>query len=229
MRIQLLFTEYMGFSDELLEEGTEIWAAQFDHPFVTELADGELDEQVFRHWIKQNYQYLPDYARIYALAGTKARRESTMQTFLDTADTILNEEMDLHRSFAADYGVSRKQLEAAEMSPTCVAYTNHLIRTAYDRPLPVIAASLFPCMQGFLDIAEYMNDRAEREHKYTPFIDLYTGEEFRTATADLRATIDELGDRHPGYHDEMRKSFRTSARLEHQFWEMAYTLETWEL
>ena len=218
----------MSLSEELLQEGTDIWAAQFDHPFVTELADGDLDRKVFQHWIKQDYQYLLDYARTYALAGTKARRESTVRTFLDTAATVLNEEMDLHRSFAADYGVSTAQLEAAEKSPTCVAYTSHLMRTAYDRPLPVIAASMFPCMQGFLDVADHMRERSDGEHRYTPFIDLYTSDEFRTATANVRAVVDNLADQYPGYQDEMCDAFLTSARLELQFFEMAYTLESWD-
>jgi len=37
----------MGFSDALLDAGSEIWDAQKEHPFVVELAAGTLDEAAF--------------------------------------------------------------------------------------------------------------------------------------------------------------------------------------
>lgn len=217
----------MAFSDDLLAAGEEIWAAQFDHPFVRELAAGTLDDAAFQHWLKQDYSYLLEFARTYALAGVKARDESAMTAFFGGAHAVLQEEMDLHREFAADYGVDAETLETVEKAPTCVAYTNFLVRTAYDRPAPVIAAALYPCMQGYLDVADHMADLAEEEHRYTPFIELYTGEEFREEADALRDLVDRYGEEHPGYREEMEAAFLTSARLELGFWEMAYTQEGW--
>jgi len=68
----------MSGSQQLLEIGSEIWAAQKAHPFVVELAEGTLDEAAFDHWVRQDYRYLQDYARLFAVAGTKARDEETM-------------------------------------------------------------------------------------------------------------------------------------------------------
>ena len=219
----------MAFSDQLLEAGEEIWTAQKRHPFVTELAAGTLDEAAFQHWVKQDYRYLLDYARVFSIAGTKARDEETMTHLLGVAHEVLDREMDLHREFAADYGISRAELESVEKAPTCVAYTNFLVRTAYEGTIAEIAAALYPCMQGYLDVADHMAGLAEEEHRYTPFIELYTGEEFREATAWCREFVDECGERYPGEHEAMREAFRTSAKLEYRFWEMAYTLEGWDL
>lgn len=219
----------MAFSTELLDDGEEIWAAQFDHPFVTELADGTLEEAAFRHWIEQDYRYLLEFARTYAVAGVKARDEAAMATFLGGAHAVLDEEMDLHREFADDYGIDRAGLERVEKAPTCRAYTDFLVRTAYDRPEPVIAAALFPCMQGYHDVGHHMADLADGEHRYTPFIETYTSEAFAAETESLRELVDRYGDEYPGYRDEMREAFLTSARLELAFWEMAYTQEVWEL
>ena len=219
----------MAFSDSLLEDGAHIWDAQQDHPFVRELAAGTLDEQAFKHWVKQDYRYLLDYARLFSIAGSKARDEATMTHLLGVAHEVLDHEMDLHREFAADYGISRTDLESVEKAPTCVAYTNFLVRTAYDGSIAEIAAALFPCMQGYLDVAEHMADLADGEHQYTPFMELYTSEEFREATAWCREFVDDCGERFPGEHDAMREAFLTSAKLEYRFWEMAYTLEGWEV
>lgn len=221
----------MAFSDQLLEEGNHIWEAQKDHPFVRELAAGTLDETAFQHWVKQDYRYLLDYARLFSIAGTKARDEETMTHLLGVAHEVLDHEMDLHREFAADYGISRDELESVEKAPTCVAYTNFLVRTAHEGSLAEIAGALYPCMQGYLDVGEHMADHADdlEENPYAPFIEMYTSEEFREATAWSREFVDDCAERFPGEHDAMREAFLTSAKLEYRFWEMAYTLEGWEL
>ncbi|AEH37411.1 thiaminase II [Halopiger xanaduensis] len=219
----------MAFSDRLLEEGEQLWEAQKDHPFVRELAAGTLAEEAFLHWVRQDYRYLLDYARVFAIAGTKARDEETMTHLLGVAHEILDFEMDLHREFAADYGVDPADLEAVEKAPTCVAYTNYLVRTAHEGSLAEIAAAIYPCGQGYLDVAEHMAEIAtDDENPYQPFINKYTSDEFREAVDWMRAFVDRCGERYPGEHDAMREAFLTSAKLEHQFWEMAYTQEGWE-
>ena len=217
----------MAFSDELLEAGDHIWAAQHEHPFVTELADGTLDEAAFRHWVEQDYRYLLDYARTFAIAGTKARDEATMAHLLGVAHTVLDYEMDLHREFAQEYDLTPGDLEAVRKAPTCVAYTNYLVRTAHEGSIAEIAAAIYPCGQGYLDVARHMADRMDGEHRYTPFVEKYTSDEFAEAVGWMREFVDRCGERYPGEHDAMREAFLTSARLEHAFWEMAYTQEGW--
>ncbi|WP_458188446.1 thiaminase II [Haladaptatus sp. NG-WS-4] len=219
----------MRYSDHLLDHGEPIWDAQKDHPFVRELAAGTLDEAAFEHWVRQDYQYLLDYARVFSLAGAKIPDEKTMTHLLDVAHTILDYEMDLHREFAAQYGIDRDELEQVQKAPTCVAYTNFLIRTAYGGSIAEISAAIYPCGQGYLDVARHMAKLAEDDHRYTPFIEKYTSEEFEEAVTWMRAFVDRCAERYPGHHDAMREAFLTSSRLEYQFWEMAYTRETWDV
>jgi thiaminase/transcriptional activator TenA len=219
----------MSGSQRLLEAGTDIWEAQKTHPFVVELAEGSLDPAAFEHWIKQDYRYLQDYARLFAIAGTKARDEETMTGLLGIAHSILDTEMDLHRSFAADYDISQADLEATEKAPTCVAYTNFLLRTTHEGTLAEIAAALYPCMQGYLDIADHMAELTDDSHRYTPFIETYTSDEFREDVRWGREFVDHCWEASPGEHEAMEAAFLTSAKLEYRFWEMAYTLEDWGL
>ncbi|MGQ3414218.1 thiaminase II [Natrinema sp. LN54] len=218
----------MATSDRLLEAGADVWDAQKSHPFVTELADGTLADDAFRTWVRQDYRYLLDYARVFAIAGTKAREEDTMTHLFGVAHTTLDEEMDLHREFAADYGLSPAALESVRKAPTCVAYTNFLLRTAHEGTLPEIAAAIYPCGQGYLDIAEHMAELApDEDHRYTPFIETYTSDEFREVVDWMRTFVDRCGERHPDQYEAMEDAFLTSARLEYRFWEMAYRQEGW--
>ncbi|MFH5802258.1 thiaminase II [Haladaptatus sp. CMAA 1911] len=217
----------MAFSDRLLATGDRLWEEQKAHPFVVELAEGTLDPAAFRHWVEQDYRYLLDYARVFALAGCKARDEETMTHAFGVAHRILADEMDLHRSFAAEYGISRAELESVEKAPTCVAYTNYLLRTAYEGTLAELAAAVYPCGQGYLDIAEHMATIADGDHRYTPFIEKYTSDEFRDAVSWMRTFVDQQAEATPGLHDAMEEAFVTSTRLETAFWGMAYECETW--
>ncbi|ELZ40005.1 transcriptional activator, TenA family protein [Halorubrum californiense DSM 19288] len=219
----------MGFSDTLLDAGSEIWDAQKEPPFVVELAEGSLDEGAFRHWVKQDYRYLLDYARVFALAGTKADDEETTRRLTATAHATLDDEMDLHRSFAADYGISPEDLEAVEKAPTCAAYTDFLVRTAHEGSIAEIAAAVYPCGQGYLDVADHMAALAAEDHRYTPFIEKYTSDAFRETVGWMRDLVDRYGEAYPGERDAMRAAFLRSARLEHAFWEMCYARETWEV
>jgi thiaminase/transcriptional activator TenA len=164
---------------------------------------------------------------VFAIAGTKADDEPTMTHLLRVAHEILDFEMDLHREFAANYDLTREDLENVRKAPTCVAYTNFLVRTAHEGSIAEIAAAIYPCGQGYLDVAEHMADLATENHRHTPFIEKYTSDEFREAVAWMREFVDRTGEQYPGEHEAMREAFLTSARLEHEFWEMAYTQEEW--
>jgi len=87
-----------AFSDDRLGDGTDISQAQYEHPFVVELAEGTLDEAAFLAWVRQNYRYLLDNARTFAMAGATARHEATVTHLPGVAHGILDVEMDLHAS-----------------------------------------------------------------------------------------------------------------------------------
>ncbi|MFP4218501.1 MAG: thiaminase II, partial [Salinarchaeum sp.] len=67
------------------------------------------------------------------------------------------------------------------------------------------------------------------DHRYTPFIEAYTGEEFREVVAWVTELVDTYGERYPGYQNAMKSAFLQSARLEYTFWESCYTRETWDV
>ena len=64
------------FSDYLRALGDSIWEAQRNHPFVRGVGDGTLEVERLKFWVRQDYLYLIDYARVYNLAAAKARGPS---------------------------------------------------------------------------------------------------------------------------------------------------------
>jgi thiaminase/transcriptional activator TenA len=102
----------MRFSEQLRRAAAEVWEAQHEHPFVGGIADGRLDPDRFRFYICQDYLFLIDYGRLLALACARAPRLALMERFADLAQSTLRTEMELHRAYAAEWGISLAQLEA---------------------------------------------------------------------------------------------------------------------
>ena len=62
----------MGFFERLKTAASAEWRAYTEHPFTEGLADGSLPEAAFRHYLVQDYLFLIEFARAYALAVYKS-------------------------------------------------------------------------------------------------------------------------------------------------------------
>ncbi len=60
----------MKLTEILYEDVKEIWDGYLKHPFVSGIGDGSLSLERFRFYMLQDYLYLYDYARVYALVSS---------------------------------------------------------------------------------------------------------------------------------------------------------------
>ena len=221
----------MSYSKELFQAADEIWAAQLDHPFVRGLADGTLEEERFRRWVLQDYRYLKEFARIFAWAVAKADRLESMGWYAAVLDLTLNTEMDLHRQYAARFGLSAEQLEAEPMWPTTRAYTDFLVRTAADGDMLELLAALLPCAWGYSWIGQQLarGDLPE-DQRYADWIAQYASDDFAQATDWLRGELDRLVEHAgPDKRKRLEETFVLSSRYELMFWEMCWKGESWSM
>lgn len=219
----------MSFTDELYESAIDLWDAQAAHPFVRGIADGTLDPAVFERWVRQDYLYLAEFARVFAWAAARADRLESMGWYAAALHLTLNTEMGLHREYAARFGISVSDLERETMWPTTRAYTDFLVRTAADGDLADLVAALLPCAWGYVHIAQKMA-AGERpaDQRYSDWIEQYSSDEFRLAAEWLRSEMDRLADgSSAAKRDRLMHLFVLSSRYEWQFWEMCWNGEAW--
>ncbi len=216
-------------SADLRAAADEVWDAQHRHPFVRGIGDGTLDLERFRFWIRQDYLFLIEYSRLLALAAARAPDLDTMRRFADLVHDTLYQEMNLHRSYSADLGISVTDLEQEKMAPTTRGYTDYLLRTATIGDFAELVAALLPCMWGFNEIGRRLAEHGlpDNEH-YAHWIKMYASDEFTALVNWLRELTDRISINLPSASwDRMRDVFLTSSRYELSFWEMAWTLEAW--
>jgi thiaminase/transcriptional activator TenA len=217
----------MSFSAELRKVADPLWEAQHAHPFVRGLADGTLDEEIFKQYIRQDYLYLIDYGRLLALAAARAPSLELMARFAELTQAILVEEMALHRSLASEWGIPEAELEAERPTATTRAYVDFLLRTATLGDFGELLAALLPCMWGYAEIGARLAEQPPPGHAgYEQWIETYASEEFSELARWCREALDAVAaDAGPAARARMEAAFVESSRLELAFWESAWTRE----
>jgi thiaminase (transcriptional activator TenA) len=217
----------MRFSDQLRQAAAEVWEAQHHHPFVCGIRDGTLDPQRFRFYVRQDYLFLIAYGRLLALACARAPRLELMARFAQLAHATLGTEMDLHRAYAAEWGISTEALERESPHAVTRGYTDFLLRTAALGDFGELVAALLPCMWGYSELGQRLAQGPPRaERRYARWIEMYSGEEFATLARWCREVGDEAAvGAAEQTRSRMQDAFLTSSRYELDFWEQAWRYE----
>jgi len=217
------YNSVMAISDELRAEAAGIWEAQHEHPFVRGIGDGTLDLDAFRFWVRQDYLFLIEYGRVLALGAARAPDLQTMRRFAELTQETLGTEMDLHRAYCAELGISAEELEAEQMAPTTQGYSDFLVRVAAHGDFASLVAALLPCMWGFSEVGRRLAQRARpADPRYAAWIDMYSSEEFAALATWCRGVVDRVGQQAgPQARAAMSRAFLTSTRYELAFWDMA--------
>ena len=114
----------MDIFDRLKAAATADWKSYVDHDFVRQLGAGMLPQEAFRTYLVQDYLFLIQFARAYALATYKCRALADMRAAQAGLAAVLSE-MDLHVRLCGRWGLSPPQIEAApEHQATCLLYTS---------------------------------------------------------------------------------------------------------
>ncbi len=217
------------FSARLRQTADPVWAAQHAHPFVRGIGDGTLPIDRFAFWVRQDYLFLIEFSRLFAMGAARAPDLATMTRMSELLHATLVTEMDLHRSYAAELGIAGEALEAERMAPATRGYTDFLLRTAAVGDYLELVAALLPCMWGFGEVGERLAARGRpADPRYAKWIDMYASPEFGALSAWCRGLVDGLAAGLPeAALARAEAAFVTSSRYELAFWEMAWTMERW--
>lgn len=219
-----------GFSAIVRARAATIWRKELAHPFVRGLADGTLPLDRFRFYLGQDYVFLIEYCRVFALATAKARELPAMELFSQLLHDTLHVEMELHRGFCERLGIAREALLRTEAAPITHAYTRHLLSVAWSGSLEQIIAAVLPCQWGYAEIgAALARDYPDwMASPYAEWIRTYTSDEFVASARRLRTLLDGMTAGWPAAAlAPLQTHFLTSTRYEYLFWEMAWNEAAW--
>ena len=222
----------MTVTERLLDCASDVWARYHSHPFVLGLGDGTLDVEKFKYYMVQDYLYLFDYARVFALGVVKARDEQTMRQFAGYVHQILEGEMELHRGYMARLGIPREEAEAAAPAQDNLSYTAYMLRVAWEEGPAEIAACILACALSYEHIARrILEGRPEAaDHPlYGEWVRGYADAGYSAANRELSALTERLA---AGYDEaglgRLEEFFLRCSRYELAFWDMAWEARGWD-
>jgi thiaminase len=143
----------MSFFERLKTEASAEWRAYTEHPFTNGLADGSLAEAAFRHYLVQDYLFLTEFARAYALSVYKSPKLADMREAAAGLSAILDIEMNLHVKLCAGWGLSPSDLEQTPPAAEMLAYTRYVLDAGMRGDLLALKVALAPCVIGYADLA----------------------------------------------------------------------------
>jgi thiaminase (transcriptional activator TenA) len=217
-----------GFTGELWHSIEGVYTEILAHPFLRGLTDGTLAEEHFRFYILQDALYLREYARSLSLAGVRSPDESVLVMFNKHSAGAIIVERSLHEGFLKDLGIAREEADQTSPSPTTLAYTSFLLRTATLGDYPEVLGAVLPCYWIYWEVGKALLDKGSPNPRYQKWIDTYGGEEFGTLVEAVLALTEKVCEGlNPAQRARVKEAFVATSRYEWMFWDAAWKLERW--
>lgn len=220
-----------SFTSRLWAGIQPIYSEILRHPFLTGLADGTLDRQVFRFYVIEDALYLHDFARAVAILGGKAPHPDITEALCgDAVETVKGEREQLG-AFLEELGGSRDELFSRQPAPTNQAYTAYFLSQVHSGPFHEGLAAVLPCYWIYAEVGKELLKRpSSPDPLYRKWIESYGSAEYDEVVQRVVAltdrTVEDLGD---AARRAMARHFAMTSRYEWMFWDMAWRQEAWPL
>ncbi len=218
----------MKLSQRLYESTKEIWKSYHEHPFVKGIGDGTLDIDKFRFFMIQDYIYLLDYAKVFALGVVKARDEELMRKFASLVNGVLNSEMHVHKTYMERLGITKEEVKNAKPSIVNTSYTKYMLQVGHDMGVLELLVSILSCSWSYKEIGDKLAENPDSlNHEfYGEWVKGYSSESYASDNNEIIELVDKLGENCTEEQFEvLRDIFVNCSRYEYMFWDMSYKKE----
>lgn len=218
----------MSVSQKIAASSMDLIESFYDHPFVVGMNDGTLDHEKFQYYMIQDYLYLFDYAKVFALGVAKSDDVCAMRIFSEYLYSILHGEMEIHRGYMKRLGISE---EAALKTPMAMAnrsYTAYMLKEAYQGGAAETVVSILSCAVSYEYIGKEMvrrNPDAVNDPFFGDWIKGYSSPDYAQENRRLEELTDHLTrECPPAQIEKLSHIFRTCTLYEKGFWDMGWKM-----
>ncbi|WP_304508731.1 thiaminase II [Anaerotignum sp.] len=218
----------MSLTDRLYEEVKDIWEGYLNQPFVKELGEGTLREDSFRFYMVQDYRYLLQYAKVFALGILKAEDEVLMRRFACMVHDTLDGEMDVHKIYMKRLGITNQEIATTKTALANQSYTSYMLDVAYKGDVLDVLVAVLSCAWSYQMIGQNLEKiPGALEHPlYGEWVAGYASAEYIRSVDEIMDAVNELGvDISVKKEDYLKEVFLNCCRYEKDFWEMAYHMD----
>lgn len=216
-----------SFTEWMRELAEPMWSRGVDHRFVHELADGTIDDDVFRRYLVQDHAFVESLLSLIGHAVADApsvEKKRRIQRFLAM---LIDEDVDdyFERTFDA-LDVPESDRTDPERRPVTEAFEDILARGAREGGYEETLAVLFPTGVFYLDWATNVADADPDPSYLREWIEIHTADELDAFVDWQRQELDRLGpELSPRRQRRVGRHFRRTMALEEAFFDAAYEPE----
>lgn len=217
----------MKLSKRLYEGVEKLWTSYYEHPFVKGIGDGTLDIEKFKYYMIQDYLYLLDYSKVFALGVVKAKDEEIMRIFVGLVHSTLSSEVNIHKAYMKKLNISEEEVKEAKPALVNTAYTNYMLAVSQNEGLLQLIVAVLSCSWSYKLIAEKLNEnpQAIEDEFYGPWIKGYISKEYVESNDTIIKLVDKLGENCSKEDIEnLLVIFENCSRFEYEFWNMSFNL-----
>lgn len=218
------------FIEIVRKQTTPYWEGSFNHPFIVQLQEGTLPIESFRYYLIQDAYYLRHFSALYKRVAEITSNPILQMQMLDNANDLAKGELAIRANFFEELAITDTELQATGVAPTAYHYVSHMYRQLIENNDVVAAASLLPCSWLYFEIGQRFRQSnvASPVAIYQAWIETYGGEEAREAIERECTLLNHLyAESSQEDQESMISAFVISARMEFNFWEMAFNFEKW--
>ena len=215
----------MKTTEQLLLATKDIWQQYNQHPFVLGIQDGTLDKEKFRYYMIQDYLYLEDYAKTFAVGVAKAKSLRTANLFAKYI-SVMNGELNVHDGYLARLGVTQEEIDSTPRSLDNLSYTSYMLRVAYEEGEAEILAAILSCAYSYEVIAKNIvknNPASIDDTFYGDWIKGYVSDSYAEENVVLLEELNRLTENYTEQQiQHLIDIFVACSRYELAFWEMSW-------
>ncbi len=199
---------------QLLEQHPEVWRGATSHRFLDGVREGTLPREAFTTWLVQDYLFVADgLVFLSRLISRSPRRD---QGLLVGGLSALESELGWFEEQAVQWNLDL----SASRHPTTRAYTDFLLSLEAE-PYPAGITALWALERAYL---EAWRNASPGHPDYREFVEHWTTPEFADYVGGLEQAADAaLQSASEQGRKQAEDAFLEVARLEHDFWEMAFS------
>lgn len=218
----------MKTTDRLLESTKDIWESYNTHPFVLGIQNGTLDKEKFRYYIIQDFLYLKEYAKTFAIGVAKAKSLETANLFSKYI-AVMNGELNIHNGYMGKFNVTQDEINSIKPSLDNLSYTSYMLRIAYEDGEAEILGAILSCAYSYEVIAKKIvanNPASVNDSFYGDWIKGYASKDYSSGNILLLNTLNSLTE----FYTEAQIShlidiFVACSRYESAFWQMSWEMK----
>lgn len=213
--------------DLLLNATKDIWEAYNNHPFILGIQNGTLSRDKFKYYMIQDYLYLGDYAKSFAVGVAKAKSPQIARLFAKYID-VMTGEMDVHSGYMGMLNITEEELCTTPRALNNLSYTSYMLRVAYEEGEAEILAAILSCALSYEVIAKKMlqqNPNAGQDAFYGSWVTNYASQRYHDDNQQLLDALESTTQQYtPQQLDHLAEIFVVCSRYEMDFWDMSWNM-----